>query len=256
MKKGPACCCALLALAVAFIVPRDAVRAEAGHWGYTGEFGPSAWDRADPSFALCKSGKNQSPIDIVPAYAASLPALVFDYPHAGKTIVNNGHTVQVQFPRGNTLTTDGGVFELVQVHFHTPGENLYEGKAFPMEGHFVHQDRKGNQAVLAVFFEEGPGNPGIAALWAEMPRTAGEMKRLTREFNALSLLPDNRDYVYFNGSLTTPPCSEGVRWYVLKQPLSVDKEQAAAFRKVMGHPNNRPLQNVNARPVLRQSGAR
>ncbi|MDR2668808.1 MAG: carbonic anhydrase family protein [Desulfovibrio sp.] len=225
--------------------------AEEAHWGYTGAFGPSDWDKADPSFFMCKAGKNQTPINIVPRFATTLPPLVFSYGIKGDTVLNNGHTVQVLFPHGNTLTVDGISFELVQMHFHTPGENLYAGKAFPMEAHYVHADKAGNTAVLAVFFEEGESNADLAALWAVMPQTAGETKPLHQGFNPLALLPVGREYIYFNGSLTTPPCSEGVRWYVLKHTVTIGKEQVAAFLKCMGYPNNRPLQEVNARPVLR-----
>jgi carbonic anhydrase len=242
-------CIGLLA-AACLVAPAGDGGAAEPHWSYAGEYGPSDWDKADPAFFLCKTGKNQSPVNLVPEYATILPPLAFQYPHKGTSVVNNGHTVQVQFPRGNTLTAGDKSFELVQMHFHTPSEHHYNGKAYPLEGHLVHSDKDGNTAVLAVFFEEGENNASLAALWADMPQKAGERRNLHPAFEAFSLLPDNKEYMYFNGSLTTPPCSEGVRWYVLKRAVPVGREQIAAFLKCMGYPNNRPLQDVNARPVL------
>jgi carbonic anhydrase len=249
MMKYGILCLSILLFTAAPVAERTAEAAEA-HWGYIGEFAPDAWDKADPSFMICKTGKNQAPIDILPQYKTELPELHVEYPIRGNSAVNNGHTVQVQFPRGNFLKVGGDSFALVQAHFHSPAENRYQGKTYPMEAHFVHQDREGNLAVLAVLFEEGNSNPGLAFLWENMPRKTGEVKNLPGGFDPASLIPSSKEYAYFNGSLTTPPCSEGVRWYVLKDAVSAEKEQIETFSSVMGHPNNRPLQSLNARPVL------
>ena len=233
------------------ILASPTLAAEGHHWGYTGEFSPENWHKAGPSFGLCQEGKNQTPIDIKPHYDVALPALNLLYTHKGESILNNGHTIQVPFPSGNSLTVTGDkAYSLLQVHFHSPSENTLNGESFPMEAHFVHKDNDGNLLVLAVFFKEGEANPGIAALWKNMPQAANQTAKLSQAFDPMSILPSSMDYIYFNGSLTTPPCSEGVRWCVLKTPLTVSKEQAEALLKIMKGPNNRPLQPANARPVL------
>ncbi|MDR0934164.1 MAG: carbonic anhydrase [Burkholderiaceae bacterium] len=221
------------------------------HWGYEGQFGPLNWDKADPSYFMCKSGKNQSPIDVVPAYDVKLPPLELNSTMKGDTFTNNGHTAVVHFPAGNTLMIGDEKFNLLQLHFHAPGENHLNGKGFPMEAHFVHKDSHGNLLVLALFFVEGKANPNLGKLWQALPKKEGETNKLSTSITPDALLPSVREYAYFNGSLTTPPCSEGVRWLVLEQPVTASKEQIAAFAKVMGHFNNRPLQPVNARPILK-----
>ena len=249
MKKY---CCACLGVFLACLVLAcPAPAAEGHHWGYAGEFDPANWHKADPAFGLCQDGRNQTPIDIKPRYDVALPALKLLYDYKGESVLNNGHTIQVPFPSGNGLTVIGDrAFSLLQVHFHSPSENTLNGQSFPMEAHFVHKDNDGNLLVLAVFFTEGEANPGIASLWEHMPRQAGKTAKLPEPFDPMRILPASMDYIYFNGSLTTPPCSEGVRWCVLKTPLTVSKAQAEALVAVMHGPNNRPLQPANARPVL------
>ena len=222
------------------------------HWGYTGDTGPSHWGDLDPAFKMCKEGKNQSPIDLKGFIEADLKPISVSYATHPVEIVNNGHSIQVNVAPGGTLTIDGHTFELKQFHFHSPSENLIEGKSFPMEAHFVHADKDGNLAVIAVMIEEGKKNDLMEALWKYMPEKAGEKVALSGStMNPEDLLPSDRDYYRFNGSLTTPPCSEGVWWIVLKKPVTVSKEQVEKFQHVMHHPNNRPVQPVNARPVLK-----
>jgi carbonic anhydrase len=238
-------------LLACLLLAAPVLAAEGPHWGYAGAFDPRNWHKADPSFGLCRDGKNQTPVNIRPQYDVALPDLHILYDRKGESVLNNGHTIQVPFPAGNSLTVAGDrAFSLVQVHFHAPGENVLNGRSFLMEGHFVHRDNEGNLLVLAVFYQEGAENPGIASLWKDMPQAAGRTAKLSQPFDPKSILPANLDYAYFNGSLTTPPCSEGVRWCVLKTPLTVSKAQAEALVKVMKGPNNRPLQAINARPVL------
>jgi carbonic anhydrase len=220
------------------------------HWGYEGEFSPENWHKADPSFFMCEKGKNQTPINIVPQYTTNLPALEIAYPVKAEAFLNNGHTLQAQFPAGNSIRVGDETFSLVQLHFHAPSENHLNGKSFPLEAHFVHQDKNGNPVVMAVFFEEGKINEGLEALWRNMPRQVNTSVSLSPGFDANGILPSDKSYIYFNGSLTTPPCSEGVRWYVLRTPGRVAKSQTVAFTEILGRPNNRPLQPVNARPVL------
>ncbi|MGE6107481.1 carbonic anhydrase [Aeromonas sobria] len=233
--------CTLLLCPVAF--------AASPHWEYGGEAGPAQWARLTPEFGQC-DGSNQSPVNLTDLVEAELAPLQFHYLAGGKTLVNNGHTVQVNYAPGSTLQLDGMPFELKQFHFHAPSENLIEGRSYPLEGHLVHANDKGELAVIAVMFEPGQANPALSQAWQALPAKTGEIHGLEAPISAESLLPANRDYYRFSGSLTTPPCSEGVRWLVMKQPVQVSQAQIDAFKAVMHHPNNRPVQPLNGRLVL------
>ncbi|WP_421279445.1 carbonic anhydrase [Aeromonas veronii] len=233
--------CSLLLCPVVF--------AAAPHWEYSGEAGPAHWAKLTPEFGQC-AGSNQSPVDLSGLVEAKLAPLVLHYQAGGNTVVNNGHTVQVGYAPGCTLQLDGTTFELKQFHFHAPSENLIEGKSYPLEGHLVHVSDKGEIAVVAVMFEAGKANPVLAAAWGELPAKVGEIHTLKAPLSAEQLLPESRDYYRFSGSLTTPPCSEGVRWLVMKQPVEVSQAQIDAFKAVMHHSNNRPVQPLNGRVVL------
>jgi carbonic anhydrase len=222
----------------------------AQHWGYEGEAGPQNWGKLDPNFGVCASGKNQSPIDLKGFIEADLKALKLDYNAGIVDILNNGHTVQVNYAPGSSLAVDGLRFELKQFHFHAPSENKINGKHLPLEGHLVHADNDGNLAVLAVMFQEGAANTLLAKLWEKMPNKAGEKSALPTGLTVSQLLPKERDYYRFNGSLTTPPCSEGVRWFVIKKPVTASRAQIQQFSKAIGFANNRPIQSTNARSVL------
>lgn len=219
------------------------------HWGYSGENGPENWASLTPEFSAC-TGKNQTPVNLTGFIKADLKPLKFNYKVGGSQILNNGHTVQVVYDAGSTVVIDGVEYSLKQFHFHAPSENEIKGQSFPLEAHFVHADKDGNLAVVAVMFKEGKENPALAKLWAHMPAKEGDKIALSPADNALDLFPQNHAYYRFNGSLTTPPCSEGVRWFVMKKPVSASKAQIDAFKNVMTHPNNRPLQPVNARVIL------
>lgn len=221
------------------------------HWGYSGHEAPEYWGGLSHEYAVCKSGRNQAPIDIADLTEAELNPIVFKYGSVPLDIINNGHTVQVNYAAGSSISVDGHTFNLLQFHFHTPSENTVQGRSFPMEAHLVHADKDGNLAVVGVLFEEGAANPFIEAVWAQMPAKAGESKASSSmQLDAENMLPEDRSYYRFNGSLTTPPCSEGVRWMVLKNAVSISKAQADTFNTLMGGDNNRPVQPVNARPVL------
>jgi carbonic anhydrase len=222
----------------------------AQHWSYEGESAPSNWGKVDSKFALCASGKNQSPIDLSGLLKADLKALKLDYKAGIADIVNNGHTVQVNYAPGSSLAVDGLAFQLKQFHFHSPSENKISGKQFPLEGHLVHADKDGNLAVVAVMFHEGAANALLSRVWEKMPTKAGEKSALPAGLNVAQLLPGERGYYRFNGSLTTPPCSEGVRWFVMKKPATASKAQIEQFSKAVGFANNRPIQATNARSVL------
>lgn len=217
-------------------------------WGYSGATGPENWAKLSPEYGAC-AGSNQSPINLSGFIDAKLEPIAFDYKAGSSEILNNGHTVQVNALPGSSISVDGIKFELKQFHFHVPSENLINGKSFPMEGHLVHADKNGHLAVVAVMVTEGKASKALEKAWAQMPKQ-GEKLALSSDISPLEILPENRDYYRFNGSLTTPPCSEGVRWLVMKQPISASKAQIEKFLQVVHHHNNRPVQAVNARPVL------
>jgi len=241
----------LLASTMMLLANNGAPQTENAHWGYTGHNAPDSWGSLSPKYLTCSEGKNQSPIDVRSSMDADLEPLIISYPKGSKEIINNGHTIQVDIEEGNTIVVDGITFNLKQFHFHTPSENHIEGKSFPLEAHFVHLDKDGNIAVLALMFEEGKENVQLTKVWEKMPKTGGEKSELALADIARSLLPENKDYYRFNGSLTTPPCTEGVRWFVLKTPVTISKEQVEAFLSIMHHPNNRPIQKTNARVIVK-----
>jgi len=240
-------CILLLFVAACANVPKDG---ELPHWTYSGPAGPDGWATLSPEFSDCE-GKNQSPINLTGFVEAALTPIMISYQQGGSEIVNNGHTVQVNYVNGSTVEVDGLTFALKQFHFHSPSENLINGKSFPMEIHFVHADADGNLAVIAVMVSEGDANEALGKIWPLMPAKAGSRNALTRPFAAEELLPANREYYRFNGSLTTPPCTEGVRWLVMKSPITASKRQVTAFAEAMHHPNNRPVQATNARLILK-----
>jgi carbonic anhydrase len=240
-----------LTLLVALLTVVSTGAARAQHWGYSGEAGPENWAKADAKYAMCATGRNQSPIDLAGFIEADLKPLKFSYKPGASEILNNGHTVQINYAAGSSLTADGRTFELKQFHFHSPSGNKIQGKQFPLEGHLVHADKDGNLAVVAVMFQEGASNPLLAKLWQAMPAKAGEKGTLPAGLSVTEMLPKEREYYRFNGSLTTPPCSEGVWWLVMKKPATVSKAQVDRFSKTLGFANNRPLQPLNARAVLR-----
>ena len=218
-------------------------------WSYSGNNGPQAWAGLSPEMFAC-AGKNQSPINLTGFVKAQLAPIKISYAAAPGSIVHTGHDIKIEYPAAGSIWVDGVEFKLKQFHFHAPSENQINGQSFPMEAHFVNVDRDGSITVLAVMFQEGQPNKALELLWQNMPAEAGVTNVLPLAFNAETLLPLKRSYYRFNGSLTTPPCAEGVRWIVFRQPVAVSKEQIAAFTRVIGHPNNRPVQPVNARVVL------
>lgn len=220
------------------------------HWGYAGESGPEHWSKAKPEFSAC-AGVNQSPINVTGAIDAELAAVGFQYKAGGHEVINNGHAIQVNVEPGSSIEIDGIQFDLKQFHFHSPSENLINGKSFPLEAHLVHADKDGHLAVVSVVFDEGNANPVISAAWSQMPKSEGGKNTLPTKVSAAGMLPADHDYYRYNGSLTTPPCTEGVRWIVMKKPMTVSKEQLLEFSRTLGFANNRPVQAVNARPILK-----
>lgn len=223
---------------------------EDSHWDYVGKNDPAHWGDMKEAFSRCKNGNNQSPINLTGFIEAQLPPIEFNYHLASTDIEDNGHTEKVTLKAGSLITLDSITFELKQFHFHSPSENTIEGKSFPLEAHFVHASKKGELAVIAVMFEEGKANEGLTELWKNIPKKKGEHHEIHAK-HLESLLPKTRDYYRFNGSLTTPPCTEGVRWLVMKKSIELSKAQIETFVNVMHVKNNRPIQATNARIILK-----
>ena len=220
------------------------------HWGYAADVGPSHWSTLNEKFHMCSEGTQQSPIDLVPTKDSNLAPLKINYTVGSKSEINNGHTVQVNIKAGNTLNIDGTTFELKQFHFHTPSENHINGQSFPMEAHFVHASADGKLAVISVMFKEGAKNPTLNMMLKKFPLTKQVETPLTFSEDYLNVMfPNTLDYYEFMGSLTTPPCSEQVRWIVLKNPISASKAQLEAMHQEIGMDNNRPIQATNKREI-------
>lgn len=226
-----------------------AVAGSNSHWDYSGKAGPKNWAKLSADNFAC-IGNNQSPINLTGFIEAELKPIEFNYAAGGNEVINNGHTIQVNYAKGSSINLDGQTFELKQFHFHAPSENHINGKSFPLEVHLVHASDKGELAVVALMFKEGKENPIIKKAWKGMPKKPGDKTGLYADIAVADLLPTNKSYYRFNGSLTTPPCSEGVRWLVMKDSVEVSKEQVEKFKHVLGHDTNRPIQAINARPVL------
>ncbi len=246
---GTALCVSTLGL-VSLPTVSLAQEAHPPHWSYSGPEDPGNWGKLDPAYAICGLGHAQSPINIAHAKKEDLPALKFDYQASPLNIIDNGHTVQINYPPGSTVTIGDKTYTLKQFHFHHPSEEHLDGKVFPLVAHLVHSDDQGHLAVVAILFQEGSANSMIESLWKNIP--AEKEKALdvpSVSVNLSQLLPKEHGYYTFTGSLTTPPCSEGVTWYVLQSHPTLSKEQVAAFAKLYPH-NARPIQPTNGREIL------
>jgi carbonic anhydrase len=217
----------------------------ADHWSYDGEGGPQAWGQLKPEFDKCANGTRQSPIDIRDGIRVNLDPVQFDYRPSAFRVLDNGHTVQVNVAAGNTIEVMGRRFELLQFHFHRPSEERIEGKQFDMVAHLVHKDTGGRLAVVAVLLERGSAHPLVQAVWNNLPLEKGDELSARATLDLNQLLPKDTRYYTYMGSLTTPPCSEGVLWMVMQQPVTVSDEQIAVFSR---------LYPMNARPVQQASG--
>ncbi len=218
------------------------------HWGYKGQEGPSNWGNLSHNYALCGNGQEQSPINVANTEGRALNNIQFHYNATPVNIVNNGHTIQVNYAPGSYITIGSRKFNLLQFHFHSPSENTVKGRAFPMEMHLVHKADDGQLAVVAVLFTLGSANPFIQSVWNNMPARANTSNKTNATVNASNLLPTDQGYFHFTGSLTTPPCSEGVVWNLLQSPLEISQAQVSKFFSVIGE-NARPVQPLNDRTV-------
>lgn len=219
------------------------------HWSYSGETGPENWSKMSPNFAACGIGLNQSPIDISKTVAAELENLHFDYRSNGTEIVNNGHTLQINVGPGSSMHVGNDDFQLMQLHFHSPSEHRINGESFPLEGHLVHRNESGALAVVSILFREGEWNDDLARFGTAAPKALNQPAPIDLNFADLELYNRHKSYYRYSGSLTTPPCTEGVRWYVLKEPGQIAPEQAAQFVALIGEDARGP-QPINARIVL------
>lgn len=233
-------------IAAAMLLAATPMAVRAAEWSYEGPNGPARWGRLKPAYAACVQGRMQSPIDLRTPASRAGAGVAFDYKPAALEVRNNGHTIEALPPPGSGLTVEGRRFELVQFHFHAPSEHAVDGRRYPMELHLVHRSADGRLAVVGVFMEYGRANPVLAALWRRMPARAGVSGKIGSTVSAANLLSEKPSFWRYEGSLTTPPCSEGVRWFVAEQTIPVGKSQVDHFVRVIGR-NARPLQPLHGR---------
>ena len=226
-----------------------ATAAPDAHWTYGGHTGPAEWSALNPEFATCKLGTHQSPIDIRSAKSADLPAIEFNYLATPLAVIDNGHTIQVNYEPGSWIEVGGARYELVQFHFHKPSEEKIDGKAHAMVAHLVHKNAEGKLAVVAVLLDGGGASATIDSIWKNLPKEKEKQVIIPgATVDATALLPKDHGYYTFQGSLTTPPCSEEVTWMVLKTPVKIASGEIGQFGKI--YPMNaRPTQPLNDRLV-------
>ena len=232
-------------------------------WHYEGAEGPANWGKLSPKFAACGEGRAQSPVDIANTVAATealalktdlMPGAlrIAHHEHVADGI-NNGHTIQINYEGGDELTIGNDTYGLAQYHFHNESEHTVKGRHYPMEMHLVHKAASGKLAVIGVFIEEGAHNAAFDPIWSNLPKQKGIQTHYPQvNVDVDKLLPANRASYRYDGSLTTPPCSEGVRWIVMTTPIQLSAEQIKAFTAII-HDNNRPTQPLNGRPVLTET---
>jgi carbonic anhydrase len=219
-------------------------------WDYSKAHGPDHWGDLNPEFAPCKNGHHQSPIDIRNPQKADLPPIVFDYRASPLDIIDNGHTIMINYGPGSSISVGGKKYVLKQFHFHRPSEEKINGKGYEMTAHLVHADSEGKLAVVAVLLMKGDDNPLVHELWNDIPTEKEKDVALNNiQIDVTRLLPADRGYYTFSGSLTTPPCSEEVTWFVLKHPVSVSSQEITQFSRIYRN-DARPTQQLYGRVVL------
>ena len=215
------------------------------HWSYEGAGGPAHWGMIRPEYASCASGERQSPIDYRETFRVDQEPIAFDYRPGAFRVVDNGHTVQVNLASGSSIEVQGRRYELVQFHFHRPSEETIDGRRFEMSLHLVHRDATGRLAVVGLLIDAGKAHPAVGQVWANLPLERGDEVPARTPLDLNALLPAERGYFATMGSLTTPPCTEGVLWMVMKQPVQLSPEQIGIFAR---------LYPMNARPLQRSAG--
>lgn len=219
------------------------------HWSYEGETGPEHWGELSADFKSCQLGLEQTPIDLTSGVSAEVEGASFDYAPLPLRIVNNGHTIQVNADPGCSCTIGGARYELLQFHFHHPSEHLLDGNAFDLEAHFVHKSAAGALAVVGVFFKPGAHNFDLAPIFDQMPKSEGPEIQAQGKFDPKAFFPKSRDFFRYVGSLTTPPCSEGLLWTVFREPVEASPQQIRQFAALFGN-NARPVQKRHSRFLL------
>lgn len=220
-------------------------------WDYEGKRGALAWGKLDPAFKACSQGHEQSPIDIRGAHLnKALQPIEFHYIGGPVTLENNGYTVIVHVDPGSYIIAGGVRYDLVQFHFHHPSEEAVKGKLSDMVVHLLHKSADRKQAVIAVRLAEdrGDANAVLAALWPSLPTKTGETEKVADMINPAGLLPADRGYWTYMGSLTVPPCTEGVRWFIYEQEVALSRDQLRAFAALF-KVNSRPLQDLHGRRI-------
>lgn len=225
------------------------------HWSYKGETGPGHWGELVPAFSACIQGNEQSPINIefsqVKASEGS-ENIEIQYKPTPFSIVNNGHTIQANAATpSNNIVVEGKEYKLVQFHFHTPSEHQFNSQQFDMELHLVHQGTNGELAVLGLMIQEGIENENLAPVWDALPKDKNEKDISIKEpVDLQALLPSDQTSFHYNGSLTTPPCAEEVKWIVFEKPIEMSKEQIQAFQQIFPD-NHRPVLPLNKREIIK-----
>ena len=224
-------------------------------WSYEERTGPEYWGELDASNAACAKGSEQSPINIVSSKVKEDKKLIrkqIYYKPTTFTLLNNGHTIQANATtENNSIVVEGKEYKLTQFHFHTPSEHQFNGQSYDVEIHFVHKDKSGKLAVLGVMIQEGRKNKALKKIWDILP--GEETKKVDSEkylINLQALLPQNQVSFYYDGSLTTPPCTEEVEWIIFEQPIEMSKEQIKAFQQIFAD-NHRPVQPLNEREIIK-----
>lgn len=225
---------------------------EEGHWSYEGQEGPEYWGDIDGDFATCRQGQEQSPIDIVDAQDEGTPEseIAFDYQTLSPiSLLNNGHTIQVLGSPESGMEIDGEWFELTQLHFHTPSEHRIAGELADMEVHFVHQSETEALAVMSILIKEGAQNAPLADVFLNLPAEEGPAQEIDGALELAAILPPDLSTFQYSGSLTTPPCTQGLQWFVMQAPIEMSAEQIAGFQAIYDM-NARPLQPLNGRDII------
>lgn len=257
--KMLAACTALLVLVLNACAPATPAAPTATsaptavHWTYEGEEGPAHWGELSPTFAACTDGKSQSPVDLMGAQEQDLANISFHYQPSKVNLINNGHTIQVNYDSGSYIEVDGVRYDLLQFHFHAPSEHSVNGKLAAAEVHFVHQNAAKQLGVVGILIEKGAENAAVQSFWDKLPAEAGPVQTLTTQANAADFLPAVQTTYRYDGSLTTPPCSEGVKWMVMTTPITFSEAQIEAYSKLFEHGTNRPVQGLNGRVEVEDS---
>jgi carbonic anhydrase len=221
------------------------------HWSYEGKTGPDNWSDLNDEYYACAEGKNQSPINIDTdnVIKVDLPDIEFHYQPSTIRLINNGHTIQANIKTENYIEVKGAKYDLVQFHFHSLSEHTINCEHFPIEAHFVHKSVTGELAVIGVFIEDGSENNIYKMIWNNLPKNKDDEIDLSGTINIADMFPAKKETYRYSGSLTTPPCSEGVSWFVMKEPVQMSTAQIDAFKEIYNN-NYRPILPANAREVL------